>query len=159
MAKVAETSRPAVGYEIDFNLWGLEQARLLREGRWAELDLENIAEEIESLGRSQKTELRSRLGVLLLHLLKWHYQPEKRKYGWRATIIEQRVSIEGVVETSPSLRRYPAEMLDRMYGLARVKAADATGIAERALPETCPYTIEEVLRSSFYPGPEEHDVV
>jgi hypothetical protein len=159
MGKVAESRALSVDYEGDFNLWGLEQARLLREGRWSEADLENIAEELESLGRSQKTELRNRLAVLLQHLLKWHYQPDKRKYGWRSTIIEQRVSIETLIETSPSLKRYPAEIRDRMYKIARMKAADETGLPEQLFPEQCPYELTDALRSGFYPGPEEHDVV
>jgi hypothetical protein len=158
MGKVAE--KPKAGlYDTDINLWALEQARLLRDRRWADLDLENVAEEIESLGGSQRSEIWNRQVVLLQHLLKWQYQPEKRKYGWRSTINEQRISIERVIETSPSLHRYPVDILARCYLIARSRAADETGIPEKAFPPHCEYSVEQLLDSRFYPGPEEHDVV
>jgi hypothetical protein len=159
MSTLAEKPQMQTAYEADLNLWGVEQARLVREGRWQELDIANIAEEIESLGGSQRSEIRNRLTVLLQHLLKWEHQPAKRKYGWRSSINEQRIAIVDLIETSPSLRAYPGTLMDRCYVIARAKAADETGLPEKTFPATCAYSIEQVLSSRFYPGPEEHDIV
>ena len=146
-------------YDRDFVAWTEEQAGLVRSGRIDRLDLANLAEEIEAMGGSQRAEVASRLAVILEHLLKWEFQPEKRKYGWRASLIEQRISIEGLIEASPSLRRQPALALPRSYGLARIKAAADTGLAEATFPLSCPYTLDEVLDSGFFPGRYEGDVV
>ncbi|RVU21862.1 DUF29 domain-containing protein [Methylobacterium oryzihabitans] len=160
MPKLAE--RPpgaAASSEADFYRWTQEQAALLRAGRWSALDRDALAEEIADLGGSQKSEIRSRLTVLLQHLLKWEFQPQHRKYGWRATIIEQRVSLADVLEMSPSLGRWPGEVLARAYRLARVRAAEETGLPEQAFPAACPYSLDRILDDGFYPGPEERDVV
>ncbi|WP_048427635.1 DUF29 domain-containing protein [Methylobacterium indicum] len=167
MPKLAERQAPEAGVspetnvspETDYFLWTQGQAALVRAGRWAALDREALAEEIADLGGSQKSEIRSRLTVLLHHLLKWQFQPQQRKYGWRATIVEQRVSLDDVVTMSPSLRAWPAEVLAKAYRLARVRAADETGLPERSFPPDCPYTLAQILDERFYPGPEEPDVV
>ncbi|GJD64892.1 DUF29 domain-containing protein [Methylobacterium frigidaeris] len=105
MPKLAERAPDAgVSPETDYFLWTQEQAALIRAGRWAALDREALAEEIAGLGGSQKSEIRSRLTVLLHHLLKWEFKLQQRRYGWRATIVEQRVSLDDVVTMSPSLR-------------------------------------------------------
>src|SRR6476659_6914962 len=98
-------------YEGDFFAWTLDQGRRLRETRPNSIDWENVAEEIESVGRSEKGEIESRLNVLILHLLKWRYQPSKRKSGWRATILEQRQRIARRLHDSPSLASFPASIL------------------------------------------------
>lgn len=139
-------------YEVDYAQWCVEQGALLREGRLADVDRENLAEEIESLGRSDKREIASRLGILLLHLLKWQYQAEKRKSGWLLTIREQRHRIAGLVSESPSLKSYPGQELLREYRFARVKSADETGLPEAAFLAECPYRIEEILDGDFFPG-------
>ncbi|RVD57914.1 DUF29 domain-containing protein [Mesorhizobium sp. M2D.F.Ca.ET.185.01.1.1] len=118
-------------YETDYAQWCAEQGALLREGRLADLDRENLAEEIESFGRSDKREIASRLGTLVLHLLKWEFQPEQRKTGWLLTIREQRLRIEGLLDESPSLRKYPAQVLDREFKISRLKALDETGLRDR----------------------------
>ena len=97
-------------YEQDFYLWIETTAKQLKAGKFAEVDLDNLIEEIESMGRSEKRELKSRLIVLLMHLLKWQYQPEKRSESWRSTITEQRISIEALLEDSPSLQPLIAEV-------------------------------------------------
>jgi Domain of unknown function DUF29 len=140
--------------ETDYFLWTQAQAALIRAGRWSALDREALAEEIADLGGSQKSAIRSRLTVLLHHLLKWEHQPRQRRYGWRATIVEQRVGLDDLVTMSPSLRAWPAEVAGKAYRLARVRAADETGLPERSFPSECPYTL-----AHFYPGPEEPDVV
>lgn len=138
-------------FAADYALWCAEQGALLRAGRTDALDLENLAEEIESLGRSDRFEIESRLKVLLVHLLKWRFQPEKRKPGWRSTIREQRGRIARRLRESPSLKAYPAEVLAEEYSYAVSEAADETSIAEAAFPPTCPFTIEQVLDPEFLP--------
>ncbi|AWN48798.1 DUF29 domain-containing protein [Methylobacterium terrae] len=161
MPKLAERAAPEAGVspETDYFLWTQGQAALIRTGRWAELDREALAEEIADLGGSQKSEIRSRLTVLLHHLPTWQFQPQPRKYGWRATIVEQRVSLDDLVTMSPSLRAWPAEVVSKAYRLARVRAADDTGPPERSFPPDCPYTLAQILDEQFHPGPEEPDVI
>src|ERR1700682_5232087 len=96
--------RNAADYEEDFYAWTVEQSRLLRLGELSTIDTANIAEEIESMGRSDWREIKSRLVVLVMHLLKWRHQPAARSRSWSATIDEQRLQIEGVLNGSPSLR-------------------------------------------------------
>lgn len=139
-------------YEDDFALWSAEQAALLRAGKFDRLDIENIAEEIESLGRSDKKEIRYRLEVLLTHLLKWDKQPEHRSRSWAATIRDQRRAILDLLDDSPSLRPYPATLVDSRYAGARERAALETAIAPDLFPAACPYSIEQILDPAFLPG-------
>ncbi|GJE60497.1 DUF29 domain-containing protein [Methylobacterium trifolii] len=160
MPKLARMPPPAESpYGTDLYLWAEAQAALLRAGRRQEIDVANLAEEIASVGASQKSEIRSRLAVLIAHLLKWEYQPEKRKYGWRATLMEQRLQIEGLIEVSPSLKPWPEAVLGKAYRLARVRAADDTGLPDGAFPADCPYAIGQILDASYYPGAPEREVV
>ena len=140
------------GYEDDFALWSAEQAALIRAGKFERVDLENVAEEIESLGRSDKRAIRSRLEVLTMHLLKWERQPEYRSRSWQTTIRGQRHEIQRLLDDSPSLRAYPAEVLDELYPRAREKASEETTIFLHLFPEACPYTIEQILDPDFLPG-------
>jgi hypothetical protein len=144
---------PSLLYEQDFALWAEAQARALREGRARDLDWDHLAEELESLGGSQRSEIRNRMAVLITHLLKWHFQPERRKYGWRATMMEQRGGVAEVIEDSPSLRRYPAEVLEKAYKAGHIRAVLETGLHEGDFPADCPYALEDILRDGFYPGP------
>jgi Domain of unknown function DUF29 len=155
MSDIKTKTRPATAYETDFHAWARDQAERLRAQRYNELDWENIAEEIETLGRSEKREIESRLGVLVVHLLKWSRQPQQRKSGWRATIIEQRHRLARGAKENPSLADYPAPMLAEEYELARLKAADETGLVEEVFPETCPLTIKQVLDPDFWPNDSE----
>jgi hypothetical protein len=141
-------------YERDFYEWSQEMARALREGRFGDLDIENVAEEIESLGRSDKREIRNRLGVLLVHLLKWRFQPEARSGGWRGTIVTQRRKIRELIDESPSLRRFPASLLAAEHADARRLAAIETGLPIGSFPELCPFRIEQVLDEDFLPESE-----
>lgn len=145
--------RNAVDYEKDFYAWTMEQARLLRSGELSALDVENIAEEIESMGRSDRRAIETRLTVLLMHLLKWQMQPTFRSASWSATIREQRRRIEKLLQESPSLRPFVATALAEAYAEAREDAAAETGLAETAFPEACPFTAEEVLARGFLPQP------
>ena len=139
------------GYDEDFALWSAEQAALLREGRFDLLDVENVAEEIASLGRSEKHEIGNRIEVLLIHLLKWQRQPEHRSRSWASTIRNQRDAIADLLAESPSLRAYPAEVFAQRYPRARIKAAEETTIYLELFPSTCPYSVEQILDPAFLP--------
>jgi len=144
-------TRPAPPYEVDFFAWSQDQGKRLREIRPNSIDWENVAEEIETLGRSEKRSIESNLGVVLLHLLKWQYQPSGRDNSWRASIAEHRKCIRRDMKDSPSLRRYPGEVLAEEYETARLGASGETQLPETAFPEICPYTIEEILDPDFLP--------
>ena len=143
--------RNAAGYEEDFYAWTVEQSRLLRSGELSAIDAVNIAEEIESMGRSDRRELKSRLIVLLMHLSKWRHQPAARSRSWSATIDEQRLQIEGVLAESPSLRPMLAAMLPEAYAIARARAIAETGLADAVFPEACPFSQDDVLSRTFVP--------
>jgi hypothetical protein len=146
-------ARNRAAYDEDFYAWTVEQARLLRAGEVSALDTENLAEEIESMGRRDKREINSRLTVLLHHLLKWQFQPEKRSPSWSGTIREQRRQIEKLLRESPSLRSTVPEMLAEAYSDAREDAAEETGLGQDVFPVHCPFTAEEVLARGFLPEP------
>jgi Domain of unknown function DUF29 len=138
-------------YEHDFYAWANEQAALLRAGRLAEADLENIAEEIESMGRSEKRELNSRLEVLLTHLLKWRYQSHLRGKSWRNTIERQREAIVEHLADNPSLKdRLPAEFASA-YRKATRDAEDETGLDRSVFPPVCLWTYKQVMNEDFWP--------
>lgn len=144
-------TRNAPGYEEDFVAWLEDQARRARSGETDGLDLENIAEELEGMARSDRREIRNRLVVLLVHLLKYKFQPRRRSSGWRATIAEQRQRISAVIEDSPSLRSFPGDILDRCYADARSRAMLETGLPETSIPEHCPFSIEHALDPTWLP--------
>jgi hypothetical protein len=143
--------RNSVGYDDDFFAWTQEQARLLRDGELADVDVENLAEEIESMGKSDRREIRNRLVVLLAHLLKWQFQSSSRSTSWSGTIIEQRQQIDSIVADSPSLRQAVPESLDNAYLRARRLAAAETGLPEAVFPALCPYTPDQILSEEFLP--------
>lgn len=136
-------------YEHDFYAWLMATADLLRQGRLADIDAEHVAEELESMGRSEKRELASRLHILVLHLLKYAYQPAQRCGSWRGSIAEQRHRIADLLDDSPSLRALLPALLQREYPSAREAALWETGLL--ALPETCPFTLDQLLESGFWP--------
>lgn len=138
-------------YEMDFYQWTREQAQLLRERRFEDLDLDNLIDEVEGVGASDRREIESRVEGLLLHLLKWRFQPGGRGTSWIGSVREQRKRIGLVLRDSPSLRSYPAEIVNAVYDGARIKAAGQTGIAIGVFPETCPFTPEQVLDPDFLP--------
>ena len=141
-------------YDQDFYAWTQSQAALLREEKGVELDYPNLAEEIESLGKRDRRELGSRLQVLVLHLLKWCYQPEGRAQGssWRRTIRTQRGEIDELLADSPSLRPAVPALLMQRYPRARLEALDETGLPDKTLPLKCPWTPVQVLDETFWPG-------
>jgi hypothetical protein len=143
--------RNAVTYDKDFFAWTEEQARLLRAGEFSQLDIENIAEEMEDMGRSIRRELRNRLAVLTMHLLKWRYQPMHRSPSWSATIREQRRQIAELLDESPSLKRLPGQELAKIYCSAVAKAAGDTGLADASFPVECPFTPDQIMAEDFLP--------
>lgn len=147
MGKMHAAAAPE--YEADFHAWLTDQGRRLRGLRVPGLDSVNLAEEIESLGRSDRREVASRLSVLLAHLLKWQHQPAARSGSWRATILEQRQRIEAVLEDSPSLRATVAPAVPRAYVAACQVAAAETGLA---FPATCPWAAADILSPDFLPS-------
>ncbi len=138
-------------YDSDFHAWALQQAALLRAGKLAQADVEKIAEEIHSMGRGEQRELESRLTVLLLHLLKWRYQPAFRGNSWRYSILEQRRRIERHLRQNPSLHAKLTECLTDAYGDARIEAAQETGLAPESFPETCPWSFTDMMSADFWP--------
>ncbi len=138
-------------YECDFNLWVEATAQILREGRLTELDVVNLLEEVESMGISNKLALNSDLVVVLLHLLKWQYQPNKRTRSWEKSIAEHRRRIDERFESSPSLKRYYLQIFDKCYRNARKQAKIETRLPLAHFPEVCPFTSEQVLDEDFLP--------
>ena len=143
-------------YDRDFYAWANEQAALLRAGKLSSADIEHIAEEIESMGRSEKRELVNRLCVLLLHLLKWRFQPGLRGNSWRLTIKEQRYRLADHLADNPSLKATLAETTANAYRLALVEAERETGLAESTFPSLCPWTFGQITDAEFWPGDGAH---
>lgn len=139
-------------YEQDFYEWLQTNISLLKEEKFAEIDLENILEELESMGRSEKNALKSNLRILLMHLLKYKYQPEKRTNSWRYTITEHRQRLQDTFKTSPSLYRFFEEIFNESYQNARKLASDETGLSINEFPPESPFTLEEVLNPDFLPS-------
>jgi hypothetical protein len=139
-------------YEHDFYGWTQKQAQLLREQKWHHLDLNNLIEEIESLGRQERQQLRNRLSILMAHLLKWEYQLTKRSRSWLATIRVQRIDLEQLLEDSQSLKPYLTEAIQKAYIKAVELAASETNLPLKRFPSECLYTLEQVLDNRFYPG-------
>jgi hypothetical protein len=144
-------TRPAVGYDQDFHAWAVEQAARLRQAQPRSVDWENVAEEIESLGKRDRRKVASDLNKILEHLIKWQYQPEKRKAGWRSSVREHRDRVGRISADSPSLRRLPAEILADEYRKARRAALEDTGLPEDRIPERCPFPVEDVLDVGYWP--------
>jgi hypothetical protein len=139
-------------YEQDFYAWAKEQASLLRAGRLSEADFENIAEEIESMGRGEKRELVSRLKVLLTHLLKFQFQPALRGNSWRLSIEEQRREVADHMEDNPSLKdRLPATLASAYAG-AVLAATRETGLDRKTFASTCAWPFEQMMEDDFWPG-------
>jgi hypothetical protein len=136
-------------YERDFYSWLMEQARFVREGRWNALDRENLAEEIESLGREQFNKLESALRVLLLHMLKWDHQPQLRSRSWSLSIKAQRVELDDVIGDNPGLKPRTGEAIARGYRKARIEAARETELDEDQFPQQCPYSWDDIVLREF----------
>ncbi|MBP2230648.1 hypothetical protein J2847_003953 [Azospirillum agricola] len=138
-------------YERDFYAWANEQAALLRAGKLDAADIAHIAEEIESMGRTEKRELVSRLTVLLLHLLKWRFQPDRRGNSWRLSVEEQRYRIADHLDDNPSLKSKLDEAIESAYRLALIEVERETGMPRRGLPARCPWSFDQMVDDGFWP--------
>lgn len=144
--------QPALAaYDDDFALWSVQQAALVRTGKFERLDRDNVAEELESLLRAEQRHIERFLGTLLTNLLKWDKQPGERSGNWQSGIRGWRNALRDVLDESPSLSSYPGEVLEEVYGRAREKASEETTVFLHLFPETCPYTIEQILDLDFLP--------
>ncbi|CAN1210304.1 DUF29 domain-containing protein [Tumidithrix helvetica PCC 7403] len=138
-------------YDRDFAVWIETTVALLKANQFQQIDLENLIEEVESMGKSQKSAIRNNLIVVLLHLLKWQYQPERRSKSWRSSMIEHRRRLRDYFLDSPSLRRYLDEVFDRCYEDACKQAAIETGLDLKVFPKESPFTPDQSLDSEFLP--------
>lgn len=136
-------------YEADFYAWTLEQSKLLKEGDFKHLDIINLVEEVESLGKQQRQELENRLAILLGHLLKWDYQPEHRSKSWKATIREQRRAIQRLMRENPSLKPYLEEAIADAYESGLDLVVRETHLDYPELPQACAYTVDQLFDPEF----------
>lgn len=138
-------------YETDFYTWTQQQAQRLRQGPLSELDLEHLAEEIESMGKRDRRALGSQLRNILLHLLKWRFQPLLRGPSWRRSIRTARLKMDDILQDSPSLRRHLPNLLAKEYSRAVAQAVDETGLRSSDFPNACPWPLEQILDEDFWP--------
>ncbi|WP_295393039.1 DUF29 domain-containing protein [uncultured Thiodictyon sp.] len=150
----------STAYQTDYSAWAQRQAELLRAGRYAELDVEHLLEELGDMSKSDRRELESRLLILLAHLLKWEYQypllsgrwREFDGRSWRTTIIEQRTRLAKLLKQSPGLKTLLSEAITAAYADAIQLASDETGLALDTFPSDCLYTLEQLLDKAYYPA-------
>ncbi|MBH8565075.1 DUF29 domain-containing protein [Nostoc sp. CENA67] len=140
-------------YEQDYYAWVKQTAELLQSHQWEALDLDNLIEEVVDLGKSQQRALQSALRLVLSHLLKWKYQPERRTQSWQVTITRERLNIDELLQESPSLRRFldDAQWINSTYQRARREAMVETGLLEENFAIACPFSVDEILDLDFYP--------
>jgi hypothetical protein len=147
---VAQISKKTL-YEEDFNLWLEETVNLLKTRQLSLIDYENLIEEIESMGKRDKKALESNLEQILMHLLKWQYQKNKRSNSWRYSIIEHRNRLKKDFRDSPSLKPYFDDVLEDCYQTAREFASEQTGLDIKTFPIDIPFTKEQILSSNYLP--------
>jgi len=140
-------------YDTDYGVWLAEQINHLKTHEWEHLDIDNLIEELEALNKSDKRELYSYLVVLLAHLLKWQYQPQNRSGSWEASIANSRNRIARLFKDRPSLKPYISEILDEAYSEAVPWASKETKIGKQFFPLECPYNLEQILETDFFPEP------
>jgi hypothetical protein len=138
-------------YEGDYLVWLENTLEKLRNQQYEQVDWENLIEEIETMGRSEKNALESNLIVILLYLLKWQYQPQKRSGSWERSIIEHRRRVRRALQDSPSLKPYLVTILEGSYAEAVKQAKAETGLPLATFPKTCPYVLTAILDDQFFP--------
>jgi hypothetical protein len=142
-------NEPRARYDRDLYTWAVEQAALLRSGRVEEVDALNIAEEIDDVGNEQYDKLESALRLILLHLLKWDHQPDRRSRSWWGSIQVQRKHVDKVLRKNPGLKTHIQEAIGDGYAVARLEAAAQTKLDPRAFPEECPYSWDEIMQRTI----------
>jgi hypothetical protein len=140
-----------ISYDKDFYGWVQDQAAALRSGRLSDLDIAHLIDEVEAMGRSERRALESRLVVLLVHLLKWKYQPARRGRSWQLTCKGQRINFEEILDDNPSLKSQLDALLSRAYDKAVIDAATETGLDEETFPSSCPWSWSQIRDIAFYP--------
>jgi Domain of unknown function DUF29 len=140
---------PAAERWEDFYSWLMQQAEHVRTGNWEAVDHENLAEELESLGREQFNKLESALRVLMMHMLSWDYQPGLRSRSWALSIEVERIGIDNILSDNPGLRPRIAEAIERAYHGARIEAANETGLEKDEFPQECPYSWDDLVEREF----------
>ena len=138
-------------YKTDFYSWTQQQANLIRQRRLEELDLDNILEEIESMGRSEHRQLSHRLDVLLMHLLKWQFQPDHRSSSWVGSIKEQRYRVSRLLKDNPGLKAKLPEITVEAYDAAKITAFKETGLPDSNFPEQCPWSFQQIMDDEYWP--------
>ncbi|CAK0757943.1 conserved hypothetical protein [Gammaproteobacteria bacterium] len=138
-------------YTHDFHAWALQAAELVRNRRFEDINLEELAEELEALGNQERKEVANRLVILLAHLLKWEFQPAHRGSSWRGTIIEQRKQIFRQLQYSPSIKPHLQAAIEDAYPDAVDIAVDETDLPPATFPSNCHYAIEQILDKKFFP--------
>jgi Domain of unknown function DUF29 len=138
-------------YQQDFYLWLEQTVVYLQTGELGKIDIENLIEEVEGMSSSQRQALRSNLEVVLMHLLKYKYQPEKRSNSWLLTLIEHRSRLHDALEESPSLTRYLETVIDKCYLKAKKIASLETGIVINIFPTELPFILEQILDEDYLP--------
>jgi len=139
-------------YDTDFYGWVQQQVGAMRAGNFSGLDMDHLVEEIEDMGKRQKQELRSRLSILFMHLLKWRYQPALQSRSWASTIKVQRIEIDLHIEDNPSLKQALSEIVETAWKVATAKAENETGMPVSTFPAACPWTFEQVMDHDFWPA-------
>ena len=132
-------------YDSDLITWAKQTAVLLREQRWSEVDWGHLIEEVEDLGKSERSAIGSQMERIILHLLKWEYQPQRRSDSWLDSINDGRSQIRRKIEDSPSLKNYPEQILEKEYSRARREAIRQTGLALERFPIYCPFSVDQIL--------------
>jgi hypothetical protein len=152
MSTAAPTRHPdPCLYDEDFYAWALATAARLRQRRFAEIDIMHLAEELEDIGKRERRSLESQIRNVTLHLLKWCYQSDKRSVSWRQSIRNGRIEIQKLLRDSPSLAGQVSQILGDEYPAARDDAVDETGLNEETFPAQCPFIVEQVLDTGFWP--------
>ncbi|YAF94439.1 MAG: DUF29 domain-containing protein [Nodularia sp. CChRGM 3473] len=138
-------------YDQDFYAWVEQTTEILKSQHWDKLDLEHLIEEVVDLGKSQQRALQSALRLVLSHLLKWKYQPERRSHSWQVTITRERLNLDELMQESPSLRRFlnDDEWINTTYQRARREAIVETNVEDNNFPIVCPFTVDEILDLDF----------
>ncbi len=138
-------------YNNDFYAWANQQASIIQTGKLDSLDTQHILEELQIMSARERKELVSRLKILLLHLLKWKYQPQYQGKSWILSIKSQRYEVAEVIEINPSLKHYLDHAMNKAYPRALLRAAKETKLAEEIFPYVCPWSYEQIMQDSFLP--------
>ena len=152
---LAQSSPTTSLYDRDYVLWIETTIEQLRQQNFDQVDWENVLDEFESMSKRDRRSIKSNLVILLLHLLKWEFQPKMRSGSWTGSIIEHRQRLRDLLDDSPSLRNYVTEVISLAYSDAIVRAVNETGLEIAMFPIDCPYDILNILNPSFLPGSNE----